>query len=342
MKTHMNVPVFIPHLGCPHNCAFCSQKSVTNVQAAPSPESVAFSVRKQRATRGGRKAEIAFFGGSFTGIPREMQKAYLESVQPFLEAGEAESIRLSTRPDYVDGETVAFLRKYGVKTVELGAQSMCDRVLMASNRGHRAADTEKAAKAILSGGLRLGLQMMTGLPDSTPADELETARQFVALGASDARIYPTVVFYDTELYTRFCAGDYIPPTLEETVERAAACLAVLEEGGVQVIRIGLQETETLGGCAAAGAYHPALGELIRARLWRNRLERAVCTFEKKELTVYCPQKLTSLVVGHRRENFTYFREKYGIRLTQGRGNTAYVTDGEGRVAHISEQKGRKE
>lgn len=331
MKTHMNVPVFIPHLGCPHNCAFCSQKSVTNVQAAPSPESVAFSVRKQLATRGGRKAEIAFFGGSFTGIPREMQKAYLESVQPFLENEEAESIRLSTRPDYVDEETVAFLRQYGVKTVELGAQSMCDRVLEASNRGHRAADTEKAAKAILSGGLRLGLQMMTGLPASTPADELETARQFVALGAADARIYPTVVFYDTELYTRFCAGDYIPPTLEETVERAAACLAVLEEGGVQVIRIGLQETETLGGCVAAGAYHPALGELIRARQCRNRLEKAVCTFEKKNLFLGCPERQTSKFLGQKRENINYIREKYGVSLTLLRKETAFLSDGERQV-----------
>ncbi|MBE7024630.1 MAG: radical SAM protein [Ruminococcaceae bacterium] len=332
MKAHMNVPIFIPHLGCPHNCAFCSQKSVTNVQAAPSPESVAFSIKKQLATRGDRIAEIAFFGGSFTGIPKAKQAAYLESVQPFLKSGEAESLRISTRPDYVDKETVAFLKAYGVKTVELGAQSMCDRVLRAANRGHTAADTVAACAHILSGGLRLGLQMMTGLPASTPADEMETARQFVALGASDARIYPTVVFFDTDLYSQFLSGEYTPPSMEETVERAAACLAVLEEGGVQVIRIGLQETETLGGCAAAGAYHPAMGEMVRARLWRNRLETAANTLGGRELTVFCPERLTSLVLGHKRENFLYITEKYGIKLQLRRGEVPALSDGEKWVA----------
>ncbi len=315
MKGHMNIPVFIPHLGCPHSCAFCSQKSVTNVQAAPSPESVAFSVSEALSTRRGREAEIAFFGGSFTGIPREAQRAYLAAVQPFLESGEATGIRVSTRPDFIDRETVAFLKSYGVKTVELGAQSMCDRVLQAACRGHSAADTGRAAACIKEGGLRLGLQMMTGLPTSTAADEVETAHRFVALGAMDARIYPTVVFLDTALYTMLQNGTYVPPSAEETVSRAAACLAVLEAGGVQVIRIGLQETETLGKTVAAGAYHPALGELVRARLWRDRLETAVAALQKGEITVFCEERLTSLLVGQSRGNFTYISEKFDVTLT---------------------------
>ncbi len=328
MKQHMNVPVFIPHLGCGHSCAFCSQRSVTNVQAAPSPESVAFSVREMLSTRGEKRAEIAFFGGSFTGIPKEEQRAYLTAVQPFLERGEAESIRISTRPDYIDPETVRFLREYGVKTVELGAQSMVDRVLLACDRGHTAEDTFRAAAAVLDGGLTLGLQMMTGLPASGEEDEAYTADCFVKMGAAIARIYPTVVFYDTPLYGLMQDGIYTPPSEEETVERAARALAVLETGGVRVIRIGLQETETLGQKAAGGAYHPAIGEKIRARAWRKRMEKAIEGLDGKICTVQCPEKMTSRIVGQKRENFLYLEEKYKIKLTIVRGETCAVSDGE--------------
>lgn len=327
MTKHMNVPVFIPHLGCGHSCAFCSQKSVTNVQAAPSPESVAFSIREKLQTRADKTAEIAFFGGSFTGIPREMQKAYLSAAASFLQSGEAESIRISTRPDYIDKETVAFLKAYGVKTVELGAQSMRDRVLLASKRGHTASDTRFAAATILEGGLSLGLQMMTGLPASLAEDEVYTAECFVEMGAQNARIYPTVVFYDTPLYDWMKKGDYTPPDMEDTLSRAAAALSVLEKGGVQVIRVGLQETETLGARAAAGAYHPAIGEMVYARLWRNRLEEAVRTLSGSEIFVSCPKNLVSKILGQKRSNAIYFEEKYGKCLIIREGEAVSVSDG---------------
>lgn len=328
MKKHMNVPVFIPHLGCGHSCAFCSQRSVTNVQAAPSPESVAFSVREMLSTRGEKKAEIAFFGGSFTGIPKEEQKAYLEAVQPFLERGEAESIRISTRPDYIDAEIVRFLKDYGVKTIELGAQSMVDKVLLACHRGHTAADTVRASACILDGGLSLGLQMMTGLPQSKAEDEVFTAEQFVKLGAKIARIYPTVVFYDTPLYGWMVSGQYVPPEEEETVSRAARALSILEGGGVRVIRIGLQETETLGQKAAGGAYHPAIGEKIRARVLREKAEDAIRSLSGTSLILQCPENMTSRLLGHKRENILYLEKKYNIKLMLSRGEVCAVSNGE--------------
>ncbi len=315
MKTHMTVPVFIPHLGCTHACVFCNQRSVTNVQAAPSPESVAFSVGEYLSKKGEKSAEIAFFGGSFTGLPKKEQAAYLEAVQPFLESGEAESIRVSTRPDCIDKETVAFLKSMGVKTVELGAQSMSEKVLLASGRGHTPQDTVRASAEILGGGLVLGLQMMTGLPASTPETEAETARQFAALGARIARIYPTAVFADTPLAKMFYDGVYTPPTMEETLRRASRALEILEGGGVRVIRIGLQETDTLGGQIVAGAYHPALGELVRARRWRDKLEKAIAPFAGKPVTVHCQRRLRSLVVGQKRENFIYISKKYRVSLS---------------------------
>ncbi len=315
MKTHMTVPIFIPHLGCPHACVFCNQRSVTNVQAAPSPESVAFSVGEYLSKKGEKTAEIAFFGGSFTGLPQEEQAAYLHAVQPFLESGEAESIRVSTRPDCIDKETVSFLKSMGVKTVELGAQSMSEAVLLASGRGHTPQDTVQASEEIRKGGLTLGLQMMTGLPASTSEAEAETARQFVTLGANIARIYPTAVFCDTPLAKMLYDGQYAPPTMEETVSRAARALEILENGGVQVIRIGLQETETLGRQIVAGAYHPAMGELVRARLWRERLEKAIEPFSGKAVTVYCEKRLRSLLVGQKRENFIYISKKHRVSLS---------------------------
>ncbi len=329
MKKHMNIPIFIPHLGCTHACAFCSQRSVTNKEAAPSPESVAFSIRESLATANGRDAEVAFFGGSFTGIPKKEQTAYLEAVQPFLSAGTVESIRISTRPDLIDGETVRFLRELGVKTVELGAQSMDDEVLAETRRGHTAEDTRRAAACILEGGLSLGLQMMTGLPSSTKEKEIYTAEEFVRLGAACARIYPTVVFYDTALYEAAKSGAYTPPTLSDTVERAAAALSVLEDGGVDVIRIGLMQTETLEAKIAAGAYHPAIGEMVRARRWRAKLESAMGELGGKEITVFCPKQRISCVLGQKRENFIYLAEKYGVRLQLGHTDgPVYVTDGE--------------
>ena len=314
MKTHFCIPIFIPHLGCAHHCVFCNQRSVTNVQAAPSVESVAFSIEQFLEKNPEKRAEVAFFGGSFTGIPPEAQKAYLSAVQPFLKSGAVEYIRISTRPDCIEKETVDFLTAYGVRIIELGAQSMSDAVLKASGRGHTSADTRRAASLIKEGGASLGLQMMTGLPASTPELEAMTARSFVEMGADIARIYPVVVFSDSPLCRMMEEGSYTPPSMADTVERAAACLSILEDGGVQVVRIGLQETETLFSTVAGGAYHPAMGALVRARLWRNRLERAVLKLGGPEITVFCEEKLTSLVVGQKRENFIYLSEKYGIRL----------------------------
>ena len=162
MKAHMNVPIFIPHLGCPHSCVFCNQHSVTHIQAAPSPESVALYIQKCLANKGNRTAEVAFFGGSFTGLPLSTQAAYLAAAAPFAARGEITGIRLSTRPDFISSNILDFLREHYVKHIELGAQSMCDAVLTACGRGRTAADTVRASALILEKGFVLRLQMMTG------------------------------------------------------------------------------------------------------------------------------------------------------------------------------------
>ncbi len=334
MKTRFCIPIFIPHLGCAHDCVFCNQRSVTNVQAAPSAESVAFSIGQFLEKNPQKRAEVAFFGGSFTGISREAQVSYLSAASPFLKSGRVESIRISTRPDLIDAETVDFLTSYGVKTIELGAQSMSDAVLSASGRGHTSEDTCRAAALIRRGGATLGLQMMTGLPASTPETELLTARRFVEMGADIARIYPTVVFSASPLCRMLEEGRYTPPSMEDTIARAAACLSVLEDGGVQVIRIGLQETDTLFSTVKGGAYHPAMGQLVRARVWRNRLERAVSRLRGPEITIFCEEKLTSLVVGQKKENFIYLSEKYGVRLRLVRAEKGCAAYAAGETAPV--------
>ena len=322
MKGHMNVPIFIPHLGCPHDCVFCNQRSITNTLAAPSAESVAVFIEECLVNTDGREAEIAFFGGSFTGIDKKAQEAYLKAAAPFVESGRACGIRISTRPDTIDADTLSFLKAHHVKHIELGAQSMSDEVLAKCGRGHTAKDTERASALIRESGFVLGLQMMVGLPNSTPQTEADTARAFVRLGAEEARIYPTVVFEDTALYHMMQSGAYTPISLEDAVSSSAEALAILEAGGVTVLRVGLQETETLGAAIRGGAYHPAMGELVRARLWRNRIASKIG--DRKEITITCPPHLWSQVVGQKRENIAYFKETCGVTITMEAGEQVII------------------
>jgi histone acetyltransferase (RNA polymerase elongator complex component) len=145
-------------------------------------------------------SQLAFFGGSFTGIERERMIALLETGYEYVKSGNLKGIRISTRPDYIDGEILDILKKYGVTDIELGIQSMNDRVLKACARGHKAEISYKSAELILKYGFNFVGQMMIGLPESTAEDEIETADAIIKMGATGARIYPTVVFADTNLY----------------------------------------------------------------------------------------------------------------------------------------------
>ena len=298
------LPVFIPHLGCPHNCVFCDQKQIAARQA-PTPAQAAALVEAglERACR----PQIAFYGGSFTAIGREAMMAYLEAVQPFLRDGSCTGIRISTRPDAVDDGVLDLLARYGVDTIELGAQSMSDEVLREAGRGHRAADTAEAARRVKAHGFELILQMMVGLPGSTAEDERQTARQLAALGPDGVRIYPTCVLAHTPLYDLYRRGLYRPLTVDGAVEICADLLDIFEERSVPVIRLGLNPTEELsGGAVKAGAYHPALGELVFSERFYRRmlplLPRGV------PCTVVVPEKMLSIAIGQKKRNLERFRQ----------------------------------
>ena len=274
MKT-ANIAFFVPHLGCPHRCSFCDQASISGRDRAPGPDQVAQGCRRGLENRGRYdRMEIAFFGGSFTAIPRPQMIQLLEAAAPFVGEGKADGIRISTRPDALSGEVLEILRFYQVTAVELGAQSMDDRVLAQNGRGHTAAQVEKAARMVKEGGFSLGLQMMTGLWGDSDDGALETARRLAALGPDTMRIYPTVVLRGTGLDRLRQEGKYQPPGVEETIPLCARLLEFFEEKGIPVIRLGLHASRQAEEQMTGGCYHPALRELCQGQMmvW-DALER---------------------------------------------------------------------
>ena len=319
------IPVFVPHWGCPHACVFCNQRSITGQRKNATAEDVQQAIMTAAAfLPKGEKRQLAFYGGSFTAIPAKEQEALLEATQPYLARGEISSIRLSTRPDAIDEETLARLRRFGVETVELGAQSMDEEVLRLAGRGHTAADVERASRLIREAGFSLVLQMMTGLPGDTPEKDLETARRLIACKPDGVRIYPTVIVRGTALYELWRAGKYREHTVEDAVEVCARLLPLFERAGIEVLRVGLNPTEELsGGEAAAGAYHPALGELVRSRIYRSRAEELLAGIAPgSRVTLTVGKGKTSQMTGQHRQNLDYLKARFALREIRVRENPA--------------------
>lgn len=275
------IPVFVPNCGCPNDCVFCNQRRISGSPRPAGPRDVQSAIENAAALAPtGTKRQLAFYGGSFTAIPVSEQEALLGAARPYLACGVISSLRISTRPDAIDPETLSRLRRFGVETVELGAQSMSDEVLACSRRGHTAADVVRAAGLVKAADFSLILQMMTGLPGSSDRLDVDTAGQLAALSPDGVRIYPTVIVRDTALYDLWRAGRYCEHTVEDAVRVCAEILPIFEAAGIPVIRLGLNPTDELsGGDAAGGAYHPALGELVRSRLLLRRAEALLAGVE---------------------------------------------------------------
>ncbi len=305
----MIIPIFVPHEGCPNDCAFCNQRTISGKNAAPDIKEARGVIEAHLGSGGGKAKQIAFFGGSFTGIDIKKQNEYLSLALEYIKKGNVESIRLSTRPDYIDRETVERLIYYGVRNIELGAQSMDDKVLSHSKRGHSAQDVEKAAEIITQSKAVLGLQMMTGLPFDSDEKCLYTARRFYELGAKETRIYPTVVLRETLLARMYEDGEYKPQTIQEAVSISAKLYRYFKDKGIEILRIGLPDGDDLKENYMAGAYHPSLGEMVISRDVRNRLEREI----EKSTDVYVNPRFISKFNGNKKCNIEYFKEK-GITL----------------------------
>ncbi len=307
------IPIFIPHLGCPHDCVFCNQRRISGNRSPATPDEVVRK-REEGLPRCRQPAQAAFYGGSFTAIPVPEQLALLDAAQPYIRSGRLESIRVSTRPDAIDGDTLERLRAHGVSVIELGAQSMNDEVLRKSGRGHSARDTVRASGLIKRGGFSLVLQMMTGLPGSSDEIDAESARRIIELAPDAVRIYPTVIIRDTPLYELWRAGVYAEHTVEDAVRVCARLLPIFERAGIAVIRLGLNPTDELsGGAAAGGAYHPALGELVKSRVLFNRV-RALLTQAPpcRELRLAAAPQCVSQLLGQHRCNAEYLCREFGF------------------------------
>lgn len=307
-----NISVFIPHIGCPHRCSFCDQRSISGAAHAPSAEEVDALLEEQapHLAQRGVRAEIAFFGGSFTAVPRDYMISLLECAHAAAEKHPEVycGIRCSTRPDCINEEIIAILKKYGMTAVELGAQSMSDEVLQANERGHSAEDVRRASRLIREAGISLGLQMMTGLYRDSEEAVRYTCREFIALKPDTVRIYPTVILKHTRLGRLFESGEYRSFGFEQTVELCAELLRDFMAAGVRVIRMGLHASTEVESEMLGGVYHPAFREIVESRLFLNDAKQRLLGMEKGRYILYTDSRNISRAVGQKRSNIAALGE----------------------------------
>lgn len=305
---HANVAFFVPMVGCPHRCSFCDQNSITGESGVPTPEEVDKTLKKAARELHGfsEKAEIAFFGGSFTMIPRELMESLLSVAKKWIDRKAFSGIRISTRPDAIDEEVLAVLKEYGVTSIELGAQSCDNEVLLKNRRGHTFEDTQRASELIKNAGFSLGLQMMTGMPGSTKELDVLTAARFAALKPETMRIYPTLVLKNTLLAKWFAEGEFVPQTVEEAAAECAELLDVFELYNIKVIRLGLHAEESLEENLVAGPYHPAFREICESLRFRKKIAPMLTRLPKGSYVLKVAPSEVSKCSGQHKANIEHW------------------------------------
>ena len=315
---HINVALFVPHNGCPNQCSFCNQRAISGHRNQVEPSDVDKAVQIALENPESKGGEIAFFGGSFTAIESETMVSLLSAAHKYVENGSFKGIRISTRPDAVDEEICEILKTYGVTAVELGAQSLDDRVLMLNKRGHTADDIAKATKLLQKNGFETGLQMMTGLYGSTDEDSIETARKIIGLNPDTVRIYPTVVLEKTELCELYRKGEYQPQGVEEAAELCAELLQMFEEAGIKVIRTGLHSGGDVEGEFVAGAYHPAFKEICESKIYLRKVTELIRENKIPEgkIEIRVSPKAVSQMTGQKKANIEALKKLgYEAKIT---------------------------
>ena len=310
-----NISIFVPHAGCPHRCSFCDQHSISGTAFRPDGEYVKKVCAEALQTVSfPEESEIAFFGGSFTAIPRDYMTELLSAAAEFVGVGKFKGIRISTRPDHIDSEILELLKSFGVTSIELGAQSLDDSVLELNERGHTAADVAAASRLIKEQGFELGLQMMVGLYGSTRTSEFATVEKICSIRPDTVRIYPVVILKNTRLGELYQSGEYRTFGFDEVVEMTALFMQHFEEQGIRVIKVGLHASELVERDMLGGFYHPAFRELCDSVIYRRLIEAEL---EKYGNVTYAeflvPERELSKALGQKKSNISYFEQK-NIRL----------------------------
>jgi radical SAM superfamily enzyme len=309
-RKHVNIPIFISHAGCPNDCVFCNQRKITAKAAAMTLQEVSEQVEVYTSTlEEGTLIELAFFGGSFTGIEAELQENYLKLAYEYKRTGKIHAIRLSTRPDYISPEILDRLRKYEVDIIELGVQSLIEEVLMASNRGHLVSDVYQAVALIKAYGFQLGIQLMVGLPADTKERCVLSSKLAALLKPDFVRIYPTLVIRETELAKLSLLGEYHPLTIDEAVDWTKEMYQVFLKSQIPIIRMGLQPTDliTEGKEVLYGPFHPAFRQLVESTYFLERMKAILSELNPvtdllQNIIFLCNPRDLSQVVGHKRRN----------------------------------------
>ena len=330
MSEQYIIPIFVPHLGCPNDCTFCNQKSISGQTKQVTAKDVKKTIEKylKNFKDESLHKEVAFFGGSFTGIEEEKQKELLEAAYEFIKNKQIQSIRISTRPDYIDKEKLKLLKKYGVKSIELGVQSTNEYILKKCKRGHTFEDVKRASKLIRRHGFVLGHQMMIGLPESTKIDELNTAKDLAKLKPKIVRLYPVLVIKGTELEKEYQNGEYEPIPLLQAVERCKELYYFFTNKNITVIRMGLQNTDIISDPknakseVVAGPYHEAFGQLVEDSIWYDAILEKIKKFNTKVKTIEIKINSENInnVVGHKKENIKKLKDLYDVdvKVTQSK------------------------
>jgi len=259
------IPIFVPHKGCPHQCSFCNQRHITGQLEEMTPQKAREIIEMYLTTIDTVKfrTEIAFYGGSFTAIDIEYQTSLLKIAYEYMQKGYVKGIRLSTRPDSINVNILENLKKYGVTEIELGVQSMCNEVLNANNRGHSDVDVKNAVNLIRQYDFSLGLQQMTGLYKDSDMADVYTAEEICKLKPDFVRIYPTLVFNNTDLAEYYKEGLYKPHTVEQAVNICKQLKSIYDKNNIKIIRLGLlMSDEEAKNNFLSGPYHPRFRELV--------------------------------------------------------------------------------
>ena len=330
MKKHSNIPIFIPELACPHQCIFCDQEKISGTYLIPQPADIKDIVERHLETiPENRTINIAFFGGSFTGLSVNLQEQYLKEGFKFVKNGRVSGIRLSTRPDYINEPILELLKKYGVSTIELGAQSTNQKVLGESGRGHTVDDIRDASNLICKYGFKLGLQMMIGLPGDSYERSIQTARDIISLGACNTRIYPAIIVKHTVLEKLYREGKYTPLTLEEAVEWAKDIVHIFEVNNVSILRMGLHPSDELviGKSLIAGPFHTSFKEMVMTQIWKELIDTELQSYNSdfsNNIKITVSDRQIHYAIGYRQTNREQLVSRgYNVRFEQNTSFSQY-------------------